>query len=357
MKTNKKYILLSVLFLLAASCNPLKKPLPDGVVKTVNGGTDWQFANTIASSTTGSLATLDISKLAFDPQNRQNVFAGSYTGGLYESTDAAADWKNILSNIYVYDLAISPQDSKTIYAAGLYASHGRVLKTSDGGGSWVQIYNEENAADPVRAIAINPANSSQLVLGTSTGNLVKTSDGGQTWQLVNSFSDQINRIFWQGGSIYVLLKTKGLYAVNSTATSTNFSELTASLRKSLSSNGYAFTASAVSSFSQAFVDTVSQSLIYITTDKGLYKTTDGGAHWTLVNLPVKLGAQVTARAIAVAQSSSNIVMASVGSTIYKSADGGLSWQTQGLTTAGFINYILIDPQLPQIVYAGIYSTQ
>ena len=355
MKNQKKYLILILMFL-AASCNPLNKPLPAGVAKTVNGGTDWQFSNQLASSTAGSLVSLDISKLAFDPQNRQTVFAGSYSGALYESRDAAGSWTNILSNIYVYDFAISPQDSKTIYAAGLYASHGRVLKTTDGGGSWTQIYNEENTDDAVRAVAINPNNPSQLVIGTFSGNVVKTSDGGQTWQLLEAFNDQINRIFWQGGNVYVLLKTKGLYDHPDSATTTDFSELTASLSRN-SLDSYINTVSTVGNYSQVYVDVYSQNLIYITTDKGLYKTVDGGAHWSLQNLPVKLDGQNSVRAIAVAQSSSNIVMTSIGSTIYKSTDGGQSWQTQGLTTAGFINYLLIDPQLPQIVYAGIYSTQ
>ena len=352
---NKKYLLVFALALLSASCNPLNKPLPSGVIKTVNGGIDWQFTNRIASSTTASLSGLNIAKLAFDPQNRQTIFAGSYTGGMYKSVDAAGSWQNILSNIYVYDFVISPQDSKTIYAAGFYAASGRVLKTSDGGGSWTDNPGYSGNS-PVRAIAINPSNPNQLAIGTADGNVIKTSDGGQTWALLKNFNDQVNRMFWQNGQLYVLLKTKGLFVKADAATSTNFSELTLSLRPSYDVAGLSYVSSVVSNFSQAYVDIYTPSLIYLTTDKGLYKTTDSGAHWTLLSLPVKLD-QSGAKAISVAQSTSNVVMASVGSTVYKSSDGGQSWQTQGLTTAGFINYLLIDPQLPQIVYGGIYSTQ
>jgi photosystem II stability/assembly factor-like uncharacterized protein len=73
----------------------------------------------------------------------------------------------------------------------------------------------------------------------------------------------------------------------------------------------------------------------------------------LQDLPVKPD-QAKAYSIAIAKQSSNIVFTSVGSTIYKSLDGGKTWQTQGIATTGLINYVLIDPQLPQVVYGGIF---
>jgi photosystem II stability/assembly factor-like uncharacterized protein len=105
-----------------------------------------------------------------------------------------------------------------------------------------------------------------------------------------------------------------------------------------------------------FVDTTSPKLIYLTTNKGLFKTLDEGKTWLQQKLPVKPG-ESEAKAIAVAPSSSNLIFTRVGSTVYKSTDGGQNWQTQGIASAGFINYILIDPQLPQIVYAGVYAVQ
>ena len=74
-----------------------------------------------------------------------------------------------------------------------------------------------------------------------------------------------------------------------------------------------------------------------------------------IPLPIK-PSDALARAIAVARSSSNIVFTSVGNTIYKSTDAGVTWQTQRVNTAGFVNYVLIDPQLPQIDYAGVYGS-
>ena len=349
---NKKLVSIIAITLLAAGCNPLSQSVAAGIIKSTNGGVDWQFANTYASSTSVSLSSLSIAKLDFDPQNRQTVFAGSYTDGLYKSEDSAGAWKKILSKILVYDFAINPIDTKIIYTAGYYAEHGRVLKTTDGGLSWNQIYNEESQANAVRAMALNPLNPNQIVIGTTSGSVIKSSDGGTSWQLAINFNDRINRIFWQNGNIYVLLKTKGLF--KSSGFADNFSDITSSLTKPNNIAGVDYAAvTNITSFNQVFVDFTTPSLIYITSEKGLFKTTDGGNTWAHLSLPIKPD-QADTRAIAISRTSSNIIFTSVGSTIYKSLDGGQTWQTQSVFSGGFVNYILIDPELSQIVYGGIY---
>ena len=351
--TNKKIIVFLSLILLSAGCGTFKTTLPAGVVKSLNGGSDWQFSNAIKGSTTSSLSGQNISKLDFDPGNRQVVFAGTYTDGLFKSDDSGATWSKILSKIFVYDFAIKPGDVKTIYAAGLCVDHGCVIKTADGGASWTEIYKEGSVsgASAVRAIAINPINLNQMVIGTASGSVIKSADSGNTWQLANDFKDQINRTLWQGGNVYVLLKGKGLFVSNGFAE--NFTEATSSLNKTYSLGSVSYSSDNIDTFSQVFVDYTSPTLIYLTTNKGLYKTVDGGSNWVLQKLPIK-PSEGSARAIAIARNSSNIVYTSVGSTIYKSLDAGQSWQTQNITSGGFINYVLIDPQLPQIVYAGVY---
>jgi len=349
----KKYSLIALILFLSAGCSLFNKPISAGVVKTVNGGADWQFSNKFKDNPKVSLNTLSIAKLDLDPQNRETVFAGSYNGGLYKSVDSGGSWTEILSKIFVYDFAIDPYNPKVIYAAGYYGVNGKVIKTIDGGASWQEVYNEATAQNSVRAIALNPLNTNQLVIGTGSGTVVRSSDGGMSWQLMTNFQDQVNRIFWQNESVYVLAKTKGLFKAPSAGGP--FLEITTSLAKSNNISNFNATDN-ISSFSQAYLDPVSNSLMYLTTSKGLYKSTDGGQTWTLINLPVKTD-DVTTRAIAVAKSSSNIVYTNVGSTIFKSLDGGKNWQTHKIATTGFINYILIDPNLPQVAYAGVYGNQ
>ncbi len=348
MKPYTYALTIAAVMFLAASCNPFSKPAGGGVIKTVNGGADWQFSNAMKNVKNGSLATLNVSRIMLDPGNRETVYVGGYNGGLYKSEDSGTTWTRILSKIFVYDFAIHPSDSKTIYAAGFYDGHGRVLYTKDGGATWQEVYNEASADNPVWALALNPSNPSQLAIGTGTGAIITSSDAGLSWRLWKNLEDRVSRIAWQGQSVYVLAKTKGLY--QAAALGGDLTTLTKQLTGSptdILSDQYA------KSFNQMYIDPVTTSLMYVTTDRGLYKSTDGGKNWNYLKLPVQ-GGQANARAIAVSKSSSNVVFTSVGATVYKSVDGGQNFQTQSVATNGFINYILIDPQLPQIAYGGIY---
>lgn len=355
MKGKIKIIFLTgCLLLVSAGCSVFSGPAAGGIVKTVNGGTDWQFSNKVKDNASASMQTVNVSKMEFGPSSREVIYLGSYNGGLYKSEDSAGSWAKLLSKISVYDFEVNPIDEKIIYAAGSYNGTGKVVKTTDGGASWGDVYSEASANNAVRALAINPANVNQLAIGLNSGNLVISNDGGLSWKLAKNFSDQINRVVWQNGNIYVVLKNKGLQ--KSSDNGQNFNDITESLNKTYGFGSLNYSQQSIQNYRQVYVDGVSPSLIYLTTDKGLYKTTDGGANWQLTPLPVK-GTDAQTRAVAVAKTSSSIVYTNVGSTIYKSLDGGQSFQTQAVSSSGYINSILIDPQLPQIAYAGIYVQQ
>jgi len=349
---NKILLLTFSLALVAAACNLFKAPVAAGVIKTVNGGTDWQFSNAVKDVKNGSIGGLSISKLAFDPQNDQVVYAGSYVGGLYKSEDSGETWKNILSKILVYDLAVNPRDPKTIYAAGSYADHGKVIKTTDGGATWQEVYNEASAQNPVRSVVLDPANPTQVVIGLHSGSVIRSGDSGSSWKLLTNFEDRVNRMAWQSSGLFVLLQNKGLAV--STDGGNSFQFRTESLVKDLGSGTSSSISGYSDTFSQFYVDPNIDGLIYLTTSRGPYKTMDGGNTWTFLRLPTK-GGTGNARAIIAVPGNSNVVYTSVDATVYKSLDGGNTWQTQQILTGGFVNAFLIDPQKPQIVYGGIYS--
>ncbi len=350
----KKLIVLLALIFLSASCG-FGRSSTLGVVKTINGGVDWQFFNQVEGEGGSNLNTAQISKMSFDPQNSEKVFIGSYNYGLFVSENSGESWKQILSKVNVYDFVIDPFDSKIIYAGGIFGSFGKLLKTEDGGASWQEVYNESNSQNAVRAVVINPGNPNQVVIGTASGNLIASSDSGLSWKLLENFKDKINRISWREGKLYVLLKSKGLNV--SLDGGQNFENLTKSLsEKFRTSGGFSKNSMRVERFNRFFVDSVSDNLIYLATSKGVYKSTDGGSSWEKMKLPVG-ETNTDVWSISVAKTSSNLVFASIGSTIYKSVDSGLSWQTQSISTDGFVNDILIDPNKSQIVYAGLFANQ
>lgn len=353
MRKIKILLIILSLSLLSAGCG-FSKPQPAGIIKTNNGGTDWLFANKIKDSENASIQGIHVSRMAFSPIKRETLFVSGYNSGIYKSEDSAGSWSPILTKLSVYDFAINPHDEKIIYAAGLVGGQGKLVKTGDGGATWVDVYNDASSNNPVRAVAINPASPTQLVIGLAGGNIVMSNDSGLSWKLVYNFNDRVNRIYWQNGGIYVILKSKGFFKTMDLGRT--FTELSASLNKTVGVGNLQYNQNTVGTYNQAYIDPLTPSLLYLTTDNGVFKTTDEGTSWKPLPLPVK-AEDSFARGIGVAKTSSNTLFTNVGSTIYKSTDGGQTFQTQAVATGGEVNYFLIDPQVPQIVYAGIYLNE
>ncbi len=350
----KKNIFSAVcIIFLSASCNLFAQPQGAGLSKTVNGGMDWVLINK-QDGGSGSMAAANISKIEFDPKNPETVYAGSYNGGVFASTDSGDTWKNILNKINVYDFSLNSGNSQIMYAAGSFGGVGKVLKTTDGGKSWVQKYSEAVESTPVRSMVLNPLNQNQIIIGTESGSVIKSNDGGESWQFIKNFQSRIARVYWTGAGVYVLVRDQGLYKGSGNAD--DFKIITTALKSESLLDQFS-QKGAVGSFNQAYIDPFSSNLLYVTSDKGLFKSVDGGQSWSAVKLPAKQE-NLNARPIVVSRQSSNVVLTAIGATVYKSTDGGLSFQTQAVPFSGsFVNYLLINPNLSQIIYAGGYNIE
>src|SRR3990172_1064061 len=92
--------------------------------------------------------------LAIDPSAPSTIYAGTYGGGVFRSTDGGPTWGPIntgLSNLYVFALAIDPSAPSTLYAG---TDGEGVFKSTNGGTSWsgTGLTNQS-----VLALAIDPS--------------------------------------------------------------------------------------------------------------------------------------------------------------------------------------------------------
>jgi len=102
-------------------------------------------------------------------------------------------------------------------------------------------------------------------------------------------------------------------------------------------------------------------IIYLASASGgVWKTTNGGASWKPVFDEQNI---MNIGSIAITQSNPSVVWAgtgegnprnsvSIGAGIFKSLDGGKTWKCMGLEKTKNIHRIIIDPNNPDIVYAG-----
>jgi photosystem II stability/assembly factor-like uncharacterized protein len=244
--------------------------------------------------------------------------------------------------------------------AGIYNSHGKIVRSEDGGGSWTEIYNESSTNNSVNSIVADPSNPMVIYAGLNSGEIIKSTDGGVNWFVAYDFKDQVLKLrFDPAHNLYVLLKTNGIS--ESTDGGTTWNSITQPLTNISDYDTTTLQNSSVSSFVKFSLDSQTAGVIFTTTSQGLFKTVDNGAHWSLINLPVNssqpaTGSSPLPRAITSTEGGMQ-VYTSIYGTIYRSIDGGNSWQTEETPTTNSINKILVDPQNNSTIYAGLVQLQ
>lgn len=344
-----KKVFLAILALswIAASCS-FNNSTRVGIVKTANGGVDWQSANKIVNADK-SLLERSISQMRYNGAG-DKIYASSYSGGMYTSDDAAENWTEVLRDIPLYDFVFDPYDDQVIYAAAYLSGKGRVFVTRDGTKSWTEVYSDAADGNPVRAIGLNPSNPSEILIGTGKGSLIRSTDSGASWELVENFNDRINRIYWTDNGLYVVAQKKGLY--RSETGGSNFEHLTSKLRTPSRENEFFTYGGRPTDYRQLAINPNDSDNLLITTNRGLFRSNNGGRSWSYATMPFRQQ-DASPFAIAFASSSDEVIYVSSGEVILKSTDGGDNWTSSDTGTNGLVTSILVSSNLPQIAFAGV----
>lgn len=315
-----------------------------GVLRSANGGTDWQFSTNMKDTKQASIGSASVSALKFKPGAPDVVYASSYDNGMYVSEDGGTTWNQILSKFSITDFAFDPSNADIIYAAGISTNHGRVLVTHDAGKTWQEIYNEATSGNAVQVVL--PETSQRIYIGLNDGNIVRSDDGGLSWKLVQNFQSRVTGIKSFNGSLLVLIHNRGMFKSPDGQTFTN---TTGQTGENSSAIPFLSAFSNVGSYN-AFA--VGSGAIYLATNNGLFRSLDQGGTWSRLILPVQ-DQQAEIRALAASPNNDSLVYTAVGLTIYKSTDGGYSWQTQNSNSKIPVSALLVNPSNPQLVYAGV----
>jgi photosystem II stability/assembly factor-like uncharacterized protein len=147
------------------------------IIKSVDGGISWKNIK----KADGSVVTI-----AFDSGNTQHIYFGIFQKGILETKNGAETLEDItqkfggsiggISN-NVYTVVADPQNSGVVYVG---TDQGIILgsQKEDKWDSLNIIASSQKF--PIRAIAINPNNSKELIYSAS-GVVYRTIDGGTQW--------------------------------------------------------------------------------------------------------------------------------------------------------------------------------
>ncbi|MBI4460725.1 MAG: hypothetical protein HY648_11800 [Acidobacteria bacterium] len=161
-----------------------------GLFKSTNGGQSWTAINS-------GLTYSSTNALAIDPVSSSTLYVGTYDG-LFKSTDGGQSWTPAntgdiplfpISDISealstIHSLSVDPANADILYA-GTFG--GGVYKSTDGGKRWsaaasglpAMVTLQGTPASPVAALLITP---SAIYAGTFGSGVFKSTDGGATWK-------------------------------------------------------------------------------------------------------------------------------------------------------------------------------
>jgi photosystem II stability/assembly factor-like uncharacterized protein len=158
--------------------------------RTTNSGDTW-------TAITGTLvgAATNITAIAVAPSDSNTVYVGMQNGNVFRVTQSGGTWTATdvtsapLPAGQISDIAIHPTNASIVYVttSNLIFSEGvgeftndHVFRTTDGGTTWVNRSTGLAQANPVNAIAIDPANPDTIYIGCDVG-IFRSSNGGGAW--------------------------------------------------------------------------------------------------------------------------------------------------------------------------------
>jgi len=285
-----------------------------GLYVSSDMGSSWDAANLGSSP-------LSIQSLHVDQQSKE-VYAGgiwSQGSGIYFSDDAGKNWESRnqgLAGIRVWRIAMNPSTG-SLYAGGYYNG---LFRSQNQGGSWEPIGEgmPENQSTFIRALAVHP--SGTVFCGSGGGGLYRSRDDGNTWE----------RIYGEPGYYVfvgaVAVRQDGIVFVGESANGgISRSGNEGDTWEDISNNLPDTTITCI-----AFNSDLD---IYVGTGKdGVYRSTDDGKTWSAVGSDLR-GLEVNDMAI----DSQNRVFVTVNGQGVLVTDNNSDWLRVGETVLGSTN--------------------
>ncbi|WP_303317230.1 T9SS type A sorting domain-containing protein [Flavivirga abyssicola] len=196
-----------------------------GIHKSTDGGVTWTQPNT------GLPASLDVSRLVFDPSSTSILYATviGNNGGLYKSIDKGETWSEVASTTSISKSSgindIHFDGSGKVYITAGYknvsANDGGLWVSNDGMASWTKVFDHpwtnrvEVAKYDTRTILVSTLANATINFKNAGTYLSK--DAGATWIKINKGNGQSDRVndiaidYFIPGKYYASTRGSGWY--------------------------------------------------------------------------------------------------------------------------------------------------
>ena len=308
------------------------------------------WAQIAVISTKRTIASSNIMTFALDPRDSKIIYAGTRGEGIYKSMDGGDIWYHLDDpsgaldrTANVYDIVINPKDPNIIYA-GVYQNRlGRLLRSGNAGKSWEEVYRVSREQYAVFAVEIDSYDPSIVYMGTAEGGFLKSTDYGKNWKVIKWFDDVINDIKvnpYDTRTVFVLTHSKGVYKTNDKGG--NWQQF----------NGLSIFPWETQDMQVLVMDNKNPNVLYLGSKSGLLKSFDAGQNWQKVPIVIPPNS-VPVSAIALDPFTSLYLYYAAGNVVYRTQDNGQTWSVHPIASMQKVQAIIIDPQNPQVIYAGM----
>ena len=289
-----------------------------------------------------------ISDIEIHPNTPNTLYVGGASGGILKSTDGGSSWTNIFNDIPtigIGDMAIDPENENIIYAgtgesnasSNTFLGSG-IYKSTDAGNSWTNIGLESTAY--IGRIIVDKSNSENIFVA-ACGNLFSKNGNRGIYKSTNGGTD------WEK----ILFLTDSTSAMDIVQHPSSPNTLYATMWERYRGLNYR----------RSFGET-----------SGIWKTTDGGTTWSELTSGLPTGTDIGRIGITIAESNPNVLYAfyetETGARVYKTTNGGTSWTRtndgalsgMNSTFGWYFGQIRVDPQDENRVFAlgqSFYRTE
>ncbi|MCP4662595.1 MAG: hypothetical protein GY856_44940 [bacterium] len=333
----------------------------EGVFRSLDRGETWvPLTNGLTSEVVFTIAIDPVDPDIECPFSSYTAYVGTSAAGIFKSTDPCEldleeDWMPAgLTEETVLSLAVAPVvDPLSAYNSVLYAGTelGAVYKSVDNAGSWAEHSNglgglsvEALEVNPFLNVFEDPLRPSTIYAGTGGGGVFKSVDSASNWFASSLDLDGAIGVFCEDVAVH---PSDPLALWVATFGGGIFKSNDGGLSWSSSSTGLG----SIFVLSIA-IDPDNPAILYAGTDlAGLYKSIDGGANWAASNTGLADPPPGVFEILVDPTAPTTIYLATGG--LYKSLDSGANWTAIDADFGdSFVQTIVIDPQTPNILYAG-----
>jgi len=291
---------------------------PQPMVNGANGVNPWA----------GSILSLTI-----DPRNSNTIYAVTYLGCLWKTSDGGTTWVPLSDAgplVSIQWLAVDPANG-AVYAM----DSGLLYSSNNGGASWTELTAVPgDATCSGDAFAVHPSVSgtwllSQYCTATNISVIYKTTNAGANWTKVATLTGEIQQFeFNHGAPSTVYAAGANGNAVLFEASANTGSTWTAAIGSGAAQLPQT-AANALNTVRFASAPTSPQTIYLHTESSGtvmfvLYKSTDGGVTWNKTPYPAEGQGPRLPGVTSVDPTNANIVYAGA-LRIQRSTDGGATW--------------------------------